>query len=194
MIRLDGFLGKKKSGLNYVFSYGNGYSAYDVSGYQAVDNNNNKTLTGRISIFPYFQNKLNIGLSYANGAISNGDQLADDTLVNHYASNFESIGADLTIDSFKNLKFRSYLILTKRSYYSYNKSITNNLYGYMVELSYTIDVVKMENIKSIIPKIRYDLGHVESFNGISTSNNEFNSIYVKLSKTNVIAQYRLMNS
>ncbi|MBL4594587.1 MAG: hypothetical protein JKX68_12340, partial [Flavobacteriales bacterium] len=79
-IRLDGFFGKNKIGVNYVFSIGNGYNAYDISGYQAVDNNNNKTITGRISLFPYLQENLNIGISYANGELSKGDPMSSDTV------------------------------------------------------------------------------------------------------------------
>jgi len=179
-IRLDGSFGKKdKIGVNYVVSIGNGYNAYDISGYQAVDQNTNKTLTGRVSVFPYMKEKLNIGVSFASGELTMGDQTLSETLIEHYGSEFKSFGADALL-KLEEFKIRSYMIATTRSFNSTETTHNTSLLGYMGEISYTIKLSGIKSIESITPKFRYDVGNLEVFNISSIGSQNFTSLSVGL--------------
>ncbi len=179
-IRLDGSFGKKdKIGVNYVVSVGNGYDAYDISGYQAVDGSTNKTVTGRISVFPYMKEKLNIGVSFARGNLAIGDQTLSDTLVDHYDSKFHSLGLDALL-KLQKFKVRFYTIASTKSFSSSEITHTTSLLGYMGEISYLIKLNGIEAIESVIPKFRYDVGNIEVFNISSIGAESFTSLSVGL--------------
>lgn len=174
-IRIDGFFGKKeKIGLNYVFSLGNGYNSFDISGYGGTDNNNNKTFSGRVSIFPYLEENLNIGVSYTNGLLHKGNSSLSDSSSMYYDNSFESIGADIKL-KIKKIELRSYTIHTKRSYISKTSNYSTLNIGYMAELSYKIDIPKIKRIESLVPKIRYDHGNLGLFNKEQNENETFTS-------------------
>jgi len=175
-IRIDGYFGqKKKVGVNYVVSIGNGYNAWDISGYQAVDLNDNQTISARVSVFPYLKDKLNVGFSFAQGSLMDGDTAISDSFALHYDNAFQSMGMDL-IFKWQNLKLRSYLISTARTYKSDNLSINTANFGFMSELSYELMLKKMKGLKSVVPKIRYDYGSIGLFHLMNPGEDVFTSI------------------
>ncbi|MBL4706437.1 MAG: hypothetical protein JKY54_18055, partial [Flavobacteriales bacterium] len=143
-IRLDGFFGKKdKIGGNYVISLGNGYNAFDISGYGAVDQNDNKTISARASLFPLKDNKLNVGASFAAGLLSEGDATIGDSLPGYYDFSFQSFGADAIL-KIKDLKFRTYLISTTKNYNSNGANYSSYSIGSMAEISNEIMLNKFK--------------------------------------------------
>jgi hypothetical protein len=176
-IRLDGFFGKKgKVGGNYVVSLGNGYSAFDIMGYQAVDLNNNKTVSSRFSLFPAKSRDLNIGASFAAGELSEGDHSLSDSLIGHYNYSFTSMGGDLTC-KIKGVALRSYVISTVKSYNSSSEENLVSSMGYMAELSYEIDLKKLKQLKSITPKIRWDQVSIGQFEPLQLGSEEAYSCF-----------------
>ena len=175
-LRVDGCLGNKdKIGMNYVVSIGNGYNAWDISGYQAIDNNHNKTVTGRISLFPGLKEKLNIGFSFASGHILSGDTSLSDTTKEFYDNSFKSVGTDLmlTLDKFR---FRSYAIYSTKVYESLKDDLEENRFGIMGEVSYRLNIEKDNIIESFEPKLRFDFFQGQEFRDLLY--NQFSSISI----------------
>jgi hypothetical protein len=157
-IRLDGLLSHGENwGLNYVMSLGNGYDAWDISGYTSWDMNENKTFNSRVSIFPGFGEKFNLGFSYANGLINEGDTLSPMNSSTHYDLSFNSIGIDLKAIT-KIVELRGYAILTKKNYQSViSGSVANdNVTGIMGEISKPFKFKENKLCSSIVPKLRWD--------------------------------------
>lgn len=154
-IRLDGWLNRGSWGLNYVFSLGNGFNAFDISGYNSFDLNENKMLNGRVSVYPGMDEKLNLGFSYSRGLLSAGDINADPNSMDFYDNNFQAFGLDLTW-FIKNFKLRGYLISSREILESNNGSINLPHLGTMGELSYSFSGANLGPIQSIAPKVRYD--------------------------------------
>ena len=154
-IRLDGWLNRGSWGLNYVFSLGNGFNAFDISGYNSFDLNENKMLNGRVSVYPGMDEKLNLGFSYSRGLLSAGDVNADPNSMAFYDNNFQAFGLDLTW-FIKNFKLRGYLISSREILESNNGSINLPHLGTMGELSYSFSGENLGPIQSIAPKVRYD--------------------------------------
>lgn len=166
-IRLDGFAGKDKWGINYVMSIGNGFNAYDISGYTSFDLNQNKMFNGRVSFYPGLGDDLNIGMSYSNGQLFTQDVMADTTTKNYYNSRFEALGADITL-SVNNFNFRSYIIASTETLSNDSRNIELPALGWMGELSYDIDVNQNTPIDAIIPKIRFDYLEKDQFSATNT--------------------------
>lgn len=157
-IRVDGFLSHEENwGLNYVMSLGNGYDAWDISGYKSWDMNENKTFNSRVSVFPGFGENLNIGFSYANGLINEGDTLSSINSSTYYDLSFNSIGIDLKATT-KFVELRSYAILTQKNYQSpVSRFVANdNVTGLMCEMSKPIEFKENKWCRSIVPKLRWD--------------------------------------
>jgi hypothetical protein len=162
-LRLNGM--KKigdKAAVNYVLSVGNGYESWSIMGQRSVDNNENKSATGRVSVFPGLNDNLNIGFSYSFGDL--GAQLnneMDSLNLMRYPSDYSAYGIDL-MASINDLSFRSYYIASQQIL----DISTNNAQsgtaeisrtGWMSELEYRMDVSKLNiGFESINPKIRYD--------------------------------------
>ena len=161
-IRLNGMkkLGEK-SAINYVFSIGNGYESWSIMGQSSVDHNENKSGTGRVSLFPGLGDKLNVGFSYSFGDLNSQLNTGMDSLnLMRYPAEFSAYGADLKA-SIKNLSFRSYYIASKQildiSSNLFAGSTTISRKGWMGELQYKFDISKLNiGFESINPKIRYD--------------------------------------
>lgn len=152
----------ENSAVNYVVSVGNGYESWSIMGQRSVDNNENKSGTGRVSLYPGFKDNLNVGFSYSFGDLGAAlnDQM-DSLNFMRYPSDFKAYGADLTA-SIKNLSIRSYFIASQQilDISSNNmQSGTANISrtGWMGELEYKLDVSKLNiGFENINPKIRYD--------------------------------------
>jgi hypothetical protein len=154
-LRLDGYISKNKYGLNYVLSYGNGYNAWDISGYNSFDLNENKALNGRIAIFPGFEDKLQLGLSIGTGTINESDLDSNSLNKSDYDHSFLALGADLTA-LFNGFKFRTYLIQSEEELQNSKQRITLHNLGLMSELSYKFKFKNNKKIESIDPKFRFD--------------------------------------
>lgn len=182
-IRLDGFLKfNENAGMNYVMSIGNGYNAWDISGYNSWDLNENKTLNSRISFYPGLKKDLNIGFSYSNGMIHEGnllnvgDTTSNKSLASYYDFNYNAFGMDGTLNV-KNFKLRGYAIRSIRNFNQNAIDFNEDRFstGYMGEISYAIKLNKINAIDEILPKFRYDYVEIkdkpliwETFNVFST--------------------------
>lgn len=162
-VRLNGMkkLGKK-SAINYALSIGNGYEGWSIMGQNSVDNNENKSVTGRVSLFPGFGDKLNVGLSISNGELSSQVNVAMDSLnLMRYPSGFVAYGADLAA-SIKKFSVRSYIISSQQTLDIATNSVpskttTISRIGWMGELQYKLNTSNLKiGFESIVPKIRYD--------------------------------------
>lgn len=154
-IRLDGSSEIGKWGINYVASVGNGFNAYDISGYTSFDLNENKMFNSRVSVFPGLEENLNIGFSVARGMLNKQDVNADPSSKTFYDSDFQAWGLDLTW-AIQNLNLRSYLISSKEMLSNSTDSRNLEALGAMAELSYDFDISGKTRLKSISPKIRLD--------------------------------------
>ena len=154
-IRLDGSVDKENWGFNYVFSLGNGFNAYDISGYNSFDLNSNKMFNGRISVFPGLGKDLNIGFSYSKGLISEQDLDADPLTKQFYTNDFSAWGMDV-VGYWQALKMRSYMIASKEMLSNAQESPDLPALGLMAELSYEIKTGENFGVNAIIPKFRFD--------------------------------------
>ena len=154
-VRIDGFIDKGDWGFNYVFSVGNGFNAWDISGYKSFDLNSNKTINSRVSIFPGLNDDLNIGISYGSGLLFETDSNADPESKQSYNNKFKAWGLDAVWQK-ENFKFRSYLIASKEILSNSQKSIELSNLGWMAEVSYKIEIGEKLGIDAVIPKFRFD--------------------------------------
>ena len=151
----------EKSAVNYVFSVGNGYESWSIMGQRSVDNNENKSATGRVSLYPGLEDKLNIGFSYSMGDLGGLDTTMKSLELMRYPSDFNAYGADL-IASINNLSVRSYFIASQQildisSNNMQSETAKISRTGWMAELQYKLDISKLDiGLESINPKIRYD--------------------------------------
>jgi len=154
-LRLDGHFERNGWGFNYVMSLGNGFNAYDISGYNSFDLNSNSTFNTRVSVFPGLQKDLNIGFSYGNGLLFKQDLNASVDSQEFFDNNFEAYGLD-ALWKINDLKVRSYLISSTQKLTNSNETIDLNALGWMSEVSYRINTNGKLGIDAIIPKFRYD--------------------------------------
>ena len=167
-IRLDGSINKENWGFNYVFSVGNGFNAWDVSGYNSFDLNSNKTFNGRVSVFPGLGKDLNIGFSYGQGLLFEQDLEADPLSKQFFNNEFQAWGMDV-VGQWKALKIRSYMI-SSQIMLSSNTQESRDLpaMGFMTELSYKIEVGEKLGIDAVIPKFRFDYLDQTHFDTLSS--------------------------
>jgi len=179
-IRINGMkkLGNK-SAVNYAISMGNGYENWNIMGQKSVDNNENKSVTGRVSVFPGMGDKLNVGFSYSTGDMNSELNNSMDSLsFMRYPSNFNALGADLTLDLEK-FKVRSYMIASQQSLdiSSNSTQFTSSeigRFGLMGELMYEINTSDINiGFESIVPKIRYDYLASDILSSVSGSTENF---------------------
>jgi hypothetical protein len=156
--------------LNYVASVGNGLATYDISGQGSYDQNNGKTVTGRVGFFPGLGKDLDIGLSFMNGDLRDEENIvftrAD---VWHYASEAEAIGVDATYIK-NNLKLKAYYISGKEILQKDalgNDPGNINRDGFMFEGSYLIKI-GADHLAGIAPKVRYDYIKVDNLEEIQS--------------------------
>ena len=154
-LRLDGSFAKGEWGLNYVFSVGNGFNAWDISGYNSFDNNNNKTINGRVSVFPGFGEHLNIGISYGQGLLFERDLSAASDTKQFYDNSFKAFGADITA-KWNDFSLRSYLIQSEEILINNQAEKIFPNTGFMAELSFKQGLGENSKIDAVIPKIRFD--------------------------------------
>lgn len=155
-LRFDGFLNKGDWGLNYVFSVGNGYDRWDIDGFGHADINENKTINGRISVFPGLGDKLNIGMSYGNGLFAQYDHHnVDPNSEGIYDHKFEALGFDLT-GKWQNLMLRSYYIASSEQYTNDLEQFDLPNTGFMAELKYDLPMEGKFGLETIMPKFRFD--------------------------------------
>lgn len=158
-VRLDGFHEDGDFGINYVLSLGNGYNAYDISGYDGWDANNNKMINGRVSVYPGLGKKLNIGASYANGILRDKvDESVSLTNIRAYNNSLEAIGVDLTLD-LKFLNLRSYYIRSTQKLTNQNEGIDVSVrnQGLLIESYLRLKTDQISWLDSLEPKVRFDL-------------------------------------
>jgi len=158
--------------INYVFSFGNGLSSFDINGQSAFDTNNGKTITGRIGIFPGMGDKLDIGLSFMSGDLRD-ETTSGLTLIDplRYRASASAFGADATYKS-GDFKFRGYFIKSKEDLSS---DVTVNIVppglertGYMAEVIYLINVGD-KYFKGVQPKLRYDKIEVDQLSAVGAA-------------------------
>lgn len=155
-VRFDGFLNRGNWGVNYVFSIGNGYDRWDLDGFGHADINENKTINGRVSVFPGLGENLNIGMSYGQGLFAQYDHdNVDPTSPGIYDHSFEALGVDLT-GQWNNLSLRSYFISSSETYVNDQQQFDLPHTGFMAELKYDVPMDGKLGVKTIIPKFRFD--------------------------------------
>lgn len=153
-IRVDGvLLDYKKWGINYVFGFGNGYNAWDISGYTSWDLNENKNFNGRISFFPGFGDKLELGISHGQGQLNKYSSITGSDFPNDHDQYMLAYGVDFSAN-FNRVTLRSYFISSEINYSNYESSFEKNNLGLLSEVSYLIPLKKV--FKSVSPKLRYD--------------------------------------
>lgn len=158
-VRLNGFfeLGDNAA-INYVASIGNGVSNYNISGQSAYDNNNNKTITSRIGIFPGLGKDLDIGFSYMMGDLRDVTNTADFGVADpeRYVASTSAFGADLTFKK-NDIELRGYYISSSEDLEDEgsNSPGSINREGYMAEATYLIRV-ENDHFLGIKPRVRYD--------------------------------------
>lgn len=182
-VRVNGYfeLGEN-AGINFVASVGNGVSNFNISGQGSYDNNNNKTVTGRIGIFPGMGKDMDIGFSFTNGDLRD---LANESLgvdnPERYAAGLSAFGTDVTLKR-GDLEFRGYYISSTESFIedgSANDPEDLERVGYMAEINYLIRI-ENDHFLGLRPRFRYD--HIElgvlDFDGssLSTLHYETNTI------------------
>ena len=154
-IRLSGFYQKSdKTGFNYTFTIGNGFNAYDVSGYNSWDFNENKTLNTRIGVFPGFGENFEIGFSAGVGDVSNENLALSDTEVSSVKSDFIAVGSDVSL-KYKNFISKGYIMYSEKKFHQNNTIDMVQGTGIFYEVLYKIKL-KSKIIKSCSPKVRID--------------------------------------
>jgi hypothetical protein len=154
-IRFSGYHQKsEKTGFNYAFTIGNGFNAFDVSGYNSWDFNENKTINGRVGIFPGAGKNIEVGFSAGKGDVSNGNSDLPISNPTSAKSNFVAVGSDLTI-SHKRFTYKGYIIYSEKSYHTNNATDVVYGNGIFSEIDYKINL-KKSFIESFSPKFRID--------------------------------------
>lgn len=172
-LRIDGSFDKGDWGLNYVMSLGNGFNAFDISGYTSFDLNENKMFNGRLSLFPGLGEDLNIGFSYSNGLLSRASSNNDSLGQAAYDNLFQAFGADLTWN-IQNLKFRGYLIASRERLEKPNSQLDLNHLGMMGEISYRFELSKYKSVDALVPKIRFD--YLDKSQFVAANDDQYNSV------------------
>jgi hypothetical protein len=158
-VRLNGAKALAKGfGLNYVFSVGNGVHSFDIDGQNAYDLDNGKTVVARVGFFPGLGPDLEIGASFAAGALRDvGDPAAEEATL-RYPGAFSAYGADL-VWHLGNLDVRSYYIMSVEALGAAGGVSPPDLvrHGFVAETSYQFMVdLPVGNVRAIVPKARFD--------------------------------------
>lgn len=173
-VRFDGFLNKGDWGVNYVFSVGNGYDRWDIDGFGHADINENKTINGRLSVFPGLGENLNIGMSYGQGLFAQYDHHnVDPNAQGVYDHSFEAFGLDLT-GKWNGLNLRSYFISSSEQFKNDQEEFNLPHTGLMAELQYNIPMEGKFGIETFIPKFRFDTLDKSQF--IEETSDEYQTI------------------
>ncbi|MFY0627559.1 MAG: hypothetical protein JXR07_14750 [Reichenbachiella sp.] len=150
-------------GMNYVASYGNGLSNWNITGQSSYDNNDAKTITGRLGFFPGLGEKLELGVSYMNGVLREEGDPNDMLLTSplHYGAGSNAFGVDAVFNS-KIIEFRGYLVMSAETLESDGINDPGDLkrMGYMGEVLFNI-ILDRDHFSCIQPKIRYDYVQVD---------------------------------
>ncbi len=154
-IRLSGYYEKsKKTGFNYTFTLGNGFNAFDVSGYNSWDFNENKTINGRVGIFPGAGKNLEVGFSAGKGDVSISNSELPLSNPASAKSDFLAIGSDLSI-TYKRFTYKGYIIYSEKIFHTNNAKGVVYGNGIFSEIDYKINL-KKSFIESFSPKFRVD--------------------------------------
>jgi hypothetical protein len=173
-VRFDGFLNKGNWGVNYVVAVGNGYDEWSIDGFGHADINENKTINGRVSVFPGLGENLNIGLSYGQGLFAKYDHHnVDPNSQGIYDHSFEALGVDLT-GKWQNLSLRSYYISSSEQYINDQEKFDLPHTGFMAELKYDFAMDGKFGVQTIIPKFRFDTLDKSQF--IQEASDEYQTI------------------
>lgn len=159
-VRLHGAVGLGGDfGVNYVLSLGNGIRSYDIMGLTSFDFDQNKTLVGRVGVFPGLGTKLNVGYSFAFGALRvGGDPTLPADNPQAYAATIIAHGGDVSF-AYAGLLVRGYAILSQESFEAAGAPAppTLNRLGALAEVSYLFTPGSpWWIIKSVLPKVRFD--------------------------------------
>lgn len=166
-------------GANYVVSYGNGVQSWDIGGQSSFDKNENKTVMGRIGLFPGLGKKLEVGASFAAGQLRATPDLTkpvgDPT---RSPAKLAASGIDVTYQS-DDVTLRSYWINSLEKLGSIPgefKQDNLNRNGFMAEAAYDITPqAPILKIKTFTPKVRFDWVDVQALTAASTAANHFKS-------------------
>lgn len=179
-LRLNGYFDlSDNSAINYVVSVGNGLSNYNISGQSSYDNNDNKTVTGRIGVFPGLGKDLEVGVSYMTGVLRDETDLTIPDVSNplRYESSTSAFGLDATY-VLDNLSFHGYFISSTESLTGdgTNSPEDINRMGYTGEILYVFET-DLEYLKGIRPKFRYDFIEVDqlALNGTALDKNTYDA-------------------
>lgn len=172
-VRLNGATSLGKGfGLNYVVSVGNGVHSFDIGGQRSYDADNDKTVIGRVGLFPGLGPDLELGASFAAGTLR---EAGDATLMpgdaRRYPGAFSAFGGDLTW-LLGNLELRSYYIYSLESLGTTMgvspPDITRQ--GLMAEASYRFWVdLPVGNVRAIVPKARFDWLSIDALDATGAS-------------------------
>ena len=157
-VRLDGAFGLGESaGLNYVVSVGNGAQSFGIGGQTAVDANNDRTVMGRIGVFPGLSDRLEVGFSYGSGALR---ETADPGLPVDdpagFAAQFDAYAIDVTLSGgpieVRGYAGRSQEDLSGRT--ASDPTLTRE--GALLEASVPVTLRLPGGITQLSPKVRLD--------------------------------------
>lgn len=158
-IRVNGaFNLGSNAAINYVASIGNGVGKWDLSGQYSVDNNDGKTFTSRVGIFPGLKKDLELGLSWTSGSMRSSGDLnmnIDDPL--RYEAGMRAFGIDYRYSK-NNFTLRGYSIFSTEDLSdddSGNSPSDINRKGSMVEVLYQFPL-ETKVLKGIQPRLRFD--------------------------------------
>jgi len=168
----------ERAGMNYVLSIGNGVQAFDLSGQTSTDQNNNKTIIGRIGLFPGLGKRLDIGYSFASGKLRDKADLTKVlTDPSRYPADFVAHGLD-TFFTHKGFMLRMYYIASKETL---DSDLSTNLNpsdlsrkGAMAEGSLNVPLKDFPlDLKAFVPKLRFDWVTIPTLTGNGSSTVDF---------------------
>lgn len=177
-VRLDGAKSLGRGfGVNYVFSLGNGLNRFDIAGQRSYDADDDKTLIGRIGMFPGLGPDLQLGFSLAGGALrETADALAGADDAARYPARFTALGGDLTW-LLGNLALRGYYIASSEVLDADSGMLDPpdlQREGLMFESSYNVWTdLPVGHIRAIVPKARFDWISVDTLAGGGTRVDNF---------------------
>ena len=184
-VRIDGAKSLGRGvGVNYVFSLGNGLNRFDIAGQRSYDTDGDKTLIGRVGLFPGLGPDLELGFSLAGGTLretADPTQGADDPI--RYPARFSAFGGDITwlLD---NLALRGYYIASTEVLDADGGVLDPpdlQREGLMLESSYKLWVdLPVGHIRAIVPKARFDWISVSTLAGGGASAENFQTVVYSL--------------
>ena len=178
-VRVDGaHVFGPKLGLNYVVSVGNGSENFDISGQGSYDGNHDKTVVGRVGLFPGLDRGLEVGVSWAGGV------LREDETVGAPVGDPETYGADFGAWAVDVAYARGPLSI--RGYHGGSvenltrgdrADVALDRVGSVLEGSYELDVSLPLGIRGLTPKVRMDRGGADRMDDLGVPGRFSSRVY-----------------